>query len=85
MTDRTLRAPGVLEKQIKRMLASPKSDALSTRFAAQWLRLQDVDKVSPDYLQYPQYDDRLALAFKRETAAVLRQPRARGPQPARSD
>ncbi len=67
VSDRTLRAPGVLDKQVKRMLASPKSEALATRFAAQWLRLQDVDKVSPDYLQYPQYDDRLATAFKRET------------------
>jgi hypothetical protein len=65
--NRTLRAPGVLEKQIVRMVASPKAEALSTRFAAQWLRLQDLDKVSPDYLQYPQYDDRLASAFKRET------------------
>ena len=64
---RTLRAPGVLDKQIKRMLADPRAEALSTRFAAQWLRLQDLDKVSPDYLQYPQYDDRLAAGFRRET------------------
>jgi hypothetical protein len=64
---RTLRTPGVLDKQVKRMLASPRSEALATRFAAQWLRLQDLDKVSPDYLQYPQYDDRLARAFRRET------------------
>jgi len=67
VTDRTLRAPGVLEKQIQRMLAHSRSEALATRFAAQWLRLQDLDKVSPDYLQYPQYDDRLAEAFRRET------------------
>jgi hypothetical protein len=67
VTAKTLRAPGVLEKQIGRMLAHPKSEALATRFAAQWLRLQDLDKVSPDYLQYPQYDDRLANAFRRET------------------
>jgi hypothetical protein len=63
----TLRAPGVLDKQLARMIAHPKSEALATRFAAQWLRLQDLDKVSPDYLQYPQYDDRLASAFRRET------------------
>jgi hypothetical protein len=67
VTDRTLRAPGVLDGQIKRMLTHTKSQALATRFAAQWLRLQDLDKVSPDYLQYPQYDDRLAEAFRRET------------------
>ena len=49
------------------MLASPRAEALSTRFAAQWLRLQDLEKVNPDYLQYPQYDDRLAQSLKRET------------------
>jgi hypothetical protein len=62
-----LRAPGVLEKQVRRMLADPRSDALSTRFAAQWLRLQDVDKIRPDALLYPKYDNRLAESFKRET------------------
>jgi hypothetical protein len=65
--ERTLRASGMLDKQIKRMIADPRSEALATRFAAQWLRLQDLDKVSPDYLQYPQYDDRLAAGFRRET------------------
>ena len=49
------------------MLADPRAEALSTRFAAQWLRLQDLDKVNPDYLQYPQYDDRLAASLQRET------------------
>jgi hypothetical protein len=67
VADRTLRAPGMLDKQVKRMLAHPRAEALSTRFAAQWLRLQDLDKVSPDYLQYPQYDDRLAQSLRRET------------------
>lgn len=67
VTNKSLRAPGVLDKQVARMLGHAKSEALATRFAAQWLRLQDLDKVSPDYLQYPQYDDRLANAFRRET------------------
>src|SRR5262249_20835807 len=40
----TLRTPGVLDKQIRRLLADPRSEALSTRFASLWLRLQDVDK-----------------------------------------
>jgi mono/diheme cytochrome c family protein len=67
VADRTLRAPGVLDGQVKRMLADPRADALSTRFASQWLRLQDLEKVNPDYLQYPQYDERLAEALERET------------------
>jgi hypothetical protein len=67
VADGTLRAPGMLDRQVKRMLADRRAEALATRFAAQWLRLQDLDKVSPDYLQYPQYDERLAESLRRET------------------
>jgi hypothetical protein len=67
VSQRRLRAPGVLEKQVARMMAHPRAHALSTRFAAQWLRLQDLEKVDPDYLQYPQYDERLAESFREET------------------
>jgi hypothetical protein len=59
--------PLTLEKQTKRMLADSRSDALSTRFAAQWLRLQDIDKVHPDALQYPDYHKQLGDAMRRET------------------
>ena len=63
----SLRTPAGLEKQVRRMLADKRSEALSTRFASQWLRLQDLDKIFPDYLLYPQYDDTLAQAMKKET------------------
>ena len=63
----TLRTPAVLEKQVRRMLADPRAESLSTRFASQWLRLQDVDKLRPDALLYPSYDNQLAEAYKRET------------------
>jgi hypothetical protein len=63
----TLSTPAGLEKQVRRMLADKKSEALSTRFASQWLRLQDLDKIFPDYLLYPQYDEVLAKSMKRET------------------
>jgi hypothetical protein len=49
------------------MLADRRSEALATRFAGQWLRLQDLEKIHPDYLLYPQYDDTLAQAMQRET------------------
>src|SRR5262249_26406780 len=62
-----LSAPGAIEKQAKRMLADPRSEALGTRFAAQWLRLQDIDKVHPDPNNYPNFDDNLAGAMRRET------------------
>ena len=63
----TLRAPGVLAAQVKRMLQDPKADALSTRFGSQWLRLQDLDKIHPDALLFPYYDNTLAAALKKET------------------
>ncbi len=63
----SLRTTVGIEKQVRRMLADKRSEALSTRFGSQWLRLQDLDKISPDYLLYPQYDDTLARAMKRET------------------
>jgi hypothetical protein len=66
-TQNRLSAPGMLEKQARRMLADPRAEALGTRFAAQWLRLQDVDKVHPDPNFYPDYDDNLASAMRRET------------------
>jgi hypothetical protein len=63
----TLRAPGVLAAQVKRMLADPKAEALSTRFGSQWLRLQDLDKLNPDALFFPYYDHTLGDALKHET------------------
>src|SRR5687767_7732832 len=63
----TLRGPGVLSAQVKRMLQDPKAEALSTRFASQWLRLQDLDKIHPDALLFPYYDHSLAEALKKET------------------
>ena len=56
-----------LEAQVKRMLADKRSEVLSTRFAAQWLRLQDVDKVRPDAFWFPDYTQQLADAMKQET------------------
>src|SRR6266508_23363 len=63
----SLRTPVGLEKQVRRMLADRRSESLATRFAGQWLRLQDLDQIFPDYLLYPQYDETLARAMTRET------------------
>ncbi|HMF98123.1 MAG TPA: DUF1592 domain-containing protein, partial [Vicinamibacterales bacterium] len=62
-----LNAPGVLAAQVKRMLGDARASALSTHFAAQWLRLSDVDRMLPDALLYPYYDHSLGEAFVRET------------------
>ncbi|MDA0329213.1 MAG: DUF1592 domain-containing protein [Gemmatimonadetes bacterium] len=57
----------VLEQQVARMIADPRSEALSTRFAAQWLRLDDLDKVHPDRLMFPDFHQKLAADLRRET------------------
>ena len=62
-----LSQPAVLEREVRRMLANPKASALSTRFAAQWLRLPDLDMVQPDIRQYPDFDEQLRAAMRRET------------------
>jgi cytochrome c553 len=77
---RKLSAPGVLDAQVRRMMASPAADALATRFASQWLRLNDVDTMLPDALLYPYYDQKLGDDFKRETelffASLVREDRS---------
>jgi hypothetical protein len=59
--------PGALSRQAKRLLQSPRADALATRFASQWLRLQDLERVIPDPILYPYSDQTLSLALKKET------------------
>ena len=66
-----LSAPDQLEGQVRRMLADSRSQALSRRFAAQWLRLEDLDKVHPDRLLFPDYHQQLADAMKRETELLF--------------
>ena len=56
-----------LERQSQRMLADPRSEALGTRFAGLWLRLQDLYKVRPDPNFNPNFDENLADAMRRET------------------
>jgi hypothetical protein len=62
-----LSKPLVLQAEVKRMLADERSRALATRFAAQWLRLQDLEKVHPDAFLFPDYDLQLANAMQQET------------------
>ena len=63
----TLSSPATLEREVRRMIADPRADALATRFAGQWLRLQDIEKVRPDVFWFPDYDEQLGLAMQRET------------------
>ena len=56
-----------LEAQAQRMLADPRAEALGTRFASLWLRLQDLDKVQPDAFWFPNYHYQLMEAMRTET------------------
>ena len=56
-----------IERHARRMLADPRAEALGSRFAGQWLRLQDVDKVHPDPNYYPNFEGQLGDLMKRET------------------
>lgn len=66
-----LKDPGVLEKQVKRMLADSKAEALVSNFADQWLYLRNLRGVAPDLETYPNFDDNLRQAFKRETELLF--------------
>ncbi|MCA0377440.1 MAG: DUF1592 domain-containing protein [Gemmatimonadetes bacterium] len=57
----------VLLQQTRRLLADRRSEALATRFAAQWLRLQDIALVHPDANQYPDFREQLADDMRHET------------------
>jgi hypothetical protein len=59
--------PEVLERQVRRMLGDPRSEALGARFAGQWLRLQDLEKVHPDRLLFPDFYQQLADDMLLET------------------
>jgi hypothetical protein len=59
--------PLVLEKQVRRMLADPRSEALATNFAAQWLYLRNLRGMSRDFATFPNFDDNLRQGFERET------------------
>jgi hypothetical protein len=63
----TLHEPAVLEQQVKRMLADRRSEALATNFAGQWLYLRNLAAASPDARMFPDFDDNLRQAFRRET------------------
>jgi len=62
-----LRAPGVLQAQVKRMLAGPRSAALADNFAGQWLETRNLDSVTPDPKKFPEWGPDLRDAMKNET------------------
>jgi hypothetical protein len=66
-----LKDPAVLEKQVRRMLADPRSEALTTNFAGQWLHLQNLKDANPDLFLYPNFDKSLSQSMRRETELLF--------------
>jgi Protein of unknown function (DUF1592)/Protein of unknown function (DUF1588)/Protein of unknown function (DUF1585)/Protein of unknown function (DUF1587)/Protein of unknown function (DUF1595) len=59
--------PAILEQQVRRMLADPRSETLVTNFADQWLYLRNLRASNPDVRLFPDFDDNMRQAFRRET------------------
>jgi mono/diheme cytochrome c family protein len=66
-----LKDPAVLAQQVKRMLADPRSSALVTNFAGQWLYLRNMRTHAPDPAAFPDFDDNLREAFQQETELFI--------------
>ncbi len=62
-----LHEPAVLEEQVRRMLADPRSDRLVVNFAGQWLNLRALQTWAPTVSVFPDFDDNLRLAMRKET------------------
>ena len=77
-----LHDPAVLDAQVKRMLADPRSAALPDNFAGQWLEIRNLDVVKPDPQKFPEWGPELRDAMKAETRMffeyILREDRAVG-------
>ena len=75
-----LGTPLVLEQQIKRMLADPKSKALIDNFAGQWLHLRNLRSINPDLSEFPDFDHNRRAAMLREVElffdSVIREDRS---------
>jgi mono/diheme cytochrome c family protein len=75
-----LREAGTLAAEVRRMIADTRADALVSNFVGQWLQLRNLEsKVRPDILAFPDFDDNIREAFRRETellfAHILRENR----------
>jgi hypothetical protein len=63
--------PDMLEQQVQRMLADPRSESLVMNFGRQWLYLRNLATTAPDQTVFPDWDDELREGFARETELIL--------------
>ena len=65
--DGRLDDPAELERQTRRLLGDDRSRALVDNFASQWLRLRNLESQERESADYPEFDENLREAFRRET------------------
>jgi hypothetical protein len=63
--------PAVLDRQVHRMLADPKAEAITANFAGQWLHLRNIPNVLPNSDLFPDFDDNLRQSMRRETEMLF--------------
>jgi hypothetical protein len=66
-----LHEPKVLEAEVRRMIADPRSEALATNFAGQWLHLRNLKDIQPDLFAYPNANTNLLQSMRRETELLV--------------
>jgi hypothetical protein len=66
-----LRKREVMERQVQRMLRDRRSQSLVSNFADQWLHLRNLDSITPDLRLFPDFDDNLRQAFRKETELLF--------------
>jgi cytochrome c551/c552 len=66
-----LKDPAVLQQQVRRMLADPRSETLATSFAAQWLRLGSLQEANPESGLFPNYTRNLGNSMRREVELLF--------------
>jgi mono/diheme cytochrome c family protein len=66
-----LHDPIVLERQVRRMLKDPRAEALAVNFAGQWLNLRGLGSSGPLPMIYPDFDDPLRQAMRREVELLF--------------
>jgi hypothetical protein len=75
-----LKDPAVLEQQVRRMMSDPRADSLITNFVGQWLYLRNLKDIHPDQNQFPDFDEDLRIAMRRETemfvGSIMREDRS---------
>ena len=76
----TLSNPKVLETHVRRLLVDPRAKSLVTNFSFQWLKMRGLDDIDPDAVIFPNFDDGLREAFRREmelfVESILREDRS---------